>query len=244
MRDGAHLEHGIIYGNKECGYRPGAEPRQGLANSTIVSAPLGRQGFMEDTLLTPLARNFFRRHPAEVAPQLLGKLLVRQLEGEVICGRIVETEAYCSTDPASHSFRGRTERNKAMFGEVGHAYIYFIHGLHYCLNVSARLDTDAGGVLIRALEPLQGVAIMQQLRRRTALRDLASGPAKLSQALAVDKSLYGCDMTQPGPLYLAAEHNTDSTQNQVVSATGRIGVSQATEVLWRFVLSDHYCLSR
>lgn len=199
---------------------------------------------MGEELLTPLEREFFRRHPAEVAPDLLGKLLMRQIDGEVISGRIVETEAYCSTDPASHTFRGRTQRNRAMFGEVGHAYIYFIHGLHYCLNVSARLDTDAGGVLIRALEPLRGVATMQQLRRRTALRDLASGPAKLTQALNIDKTLYGCDMTQPGPLFLAAEHKADGEHMQTISATPRIGISRATEVLWRFVLSDHYCLSR
>lgn len=193
---------------------------------------------------TPLEREFFRRHPAEVAPDLLGKLLVREIAGEVMYGRIVETEAYCSTDPASHTYRGRTERNKAMFGEVGHAYIYFIHGLHYCVNVSARLHTDAGGVLIRALEPLQGVTAMQQLRRRTALRDLASGPAKLTQALNIDKTLYGCDMTQRGPLFLAAEREAETQHMYSVSATPRIGISRATEVLWRFVLSDHYCLSR
>jgi DNA-3-methyladenine glycosylase len=184
--------------------------------------------------MTPLQRSFFRRHPADVAPDLLGKLLVRQIGDEIISGRIVETEAYCSTDPASHTYRGKTERNRAMFGEVGHAYIYFIHGLHYCINVTARGDTPAGGVLIRALEPVAGVEFMQQRRKRTALADLASGPAKLTQALAIDKGLYEADMTKQGPLYLAAPAETQSV---VVEVTPRIGISRAVDVPWRFVES-------
>lgn len=195
--------------------------------------------------MKPLDREFYRRHPADVAPDLLGKLLVRQLGDVTLCGKIVETEAYCSTDSASHTFRGLTERNKAMFGEVGHAYIYFIHGLHYCLNVTARVDTPAGGVLIRALEPLRGVDAMQKLRSRSALRDLASGPAKLTQALNIDKGLYGADMTLPGPLFIAADTaNSNTTNEGVIATTPRIGISRATDVLWRFILQGSDFLSK
>ncbi len=139
--------------------------------------------------MTPLTRSFYQRHPAEVAPDLLGKILVRRIENTYLRGRIVEVEAYSSDDPASHTFRGMTTRNRAMFGEAGHAYIYFIHGMHYCINVVARSDTPAGGVLIRALEPLSGITTMRQLRGREKLRDLTSGPAKLTQAMGIDKTL-------------------------------------------------------
>lgn len=197
--------------------------------------------------MKPLARDFYQRHPAEVAPDLLGKVLVRQLDNISLQGRIVEVEAYSSDDPASHTFRGMTERNKAMFGEGGHAYIYFIHGMHYCLNVSARLDTPAGGVLIRALEPLEGIAVMQQLRRREKLQDLASGPAKLTQAMSIDKALYGMDMTKKGPLFICDTESADSSHVHTgfaVKATPRIGISRATDVLWRFVVEGSRFISK
>lgn len=193
-----------------------------------------------------LSREFFRRHPADVAPDLLGKVLVRVLGGERLVGRIVETEAYSSEDPASHSYGGKTARNEAMFGQVGCAYVYFIHGMHYCMNATARLDTDAGGVLIRALEPLEGMATMQRLRGRERLLDLASGPAKLAQAMGINKALYGVDLTREGPLYLAepARHEPFA-----VAATPRIGISRAVDVPWRFIMADnpfvsHFKVSR
>lgn len=188
-----------------------------------------------------LPRQFYRRHPAAVAPELIGTLLVRRREGELLAGRIVEVEAYCSEDPASHTFRGMTERNKAMFGAPGHAYIYFIHGLHHCINVTARLDTAAGGVLIRALEPLRGLATMSHLRGRDNPRELASGPGKLTQALAIDKTLYGVDMTQKGELFIAADARDT---HPAVVATPRIGISRATDVPWRFVLKGSPFASR
>lgn len=191
--------------------------------------------------MTPIARIFYQRHPAEVAPDLLGKILVRQLSGITLSGKIVETEAYSSDDPASHTFRGLTERNKAMFGHVGHAYIYFIHGMHYCINVTARLDTAAGGVLIRALEPLDGIELMQKLRGKEDLRDLASGPAKLTQALGIDKALYGIDMTVNGALYICA---SDSHEAKVVKVTPRIGISRAQNVPWRFILDGNRFVSK
>lgn len=191
--------------------------------------------------MTPIDRTFYQRHPAEVAPELLGKILVRQLPGVTLAGRIVETEAYASDDPASHTFRGLTERNKAMFGETGCAYIYFIHGLHYCLNVTARLNTAAGGVLIRALEPLQGIETMQKLRAREDIYHLTSGPAKLTQAMAIDKALYGVDMTAEGSLFIGSG---ELRETQAVRATPRIGISLAKDVPWRFILEGNRFVSK
>jgi DNA-3-methyladenine glycosylase len=191
----------------------------------------------------PLTRHFYQRHPTEVAPDLLGKILVRQMGETCLQGRIVEVEAYSSDDPASHTFRGMTTRNRAMFGEAGHAYIYFIHGMHYCINVTARSDTPAGGVLIRALEPLAGIAVMQKLRSREKLAELASGPAKLTQAMAIDKALYGTDMTKRGPLFIDASMEPD-VADRVIKATPRIGISKAVDVPWRFILAGSNFCSR
>ena len=191
--------------------------------------------------MKPIPRSFYSRHPADVAPDLLGKLLVRRLGDTLLAGKIVEVEAYSWDDPASHTFRGKTERNKAMFGEPGHAYIYFIHGLHYCVNVSSRLEAPAGGVLIRALEPVAGIEVMQERRKRTELRDLASGPAKLTQAMGIDKALYGVDMTKKGPLYIAEPKEQESL---AIRVTPRIGISRAMDVPWRFVVAGSRFLSK
>lgn len=185
--------------------------------------------------LQPVPREFYRRAPADVAPELLGKVVLRRLAGEILAGRIVEVEAYDSEDPASHCFRGLTERNRAMFGEPGHAYIYFSHGLHHCLNVTARLDLPAGGVLIRALEPVLGIDTMRALRGRQPVTDLASGPGKLTQALAVDRSLYGTDMTREGPIFICDDADAPELE---IEATPRIGISRATDRLWRFIAAD------
>src|SRR5512143_4359339 len=133
-----------------------------------------------------LGRAFFARPTAVVARALLGMVLVRRTGGRVLAGRIVETEAYTSDDPASHAFRGRTERNRALFAEVGRAYIYQTHG-HYCLNVVAKKGTRAGGVLIRSLEPIEGIELMRRSRgRRVVDRHLASGPGNLTRAMRID----------------------------------------------------------
>lgn len=205
------------------------------------SAAVYQWNFIDGPSMRLLDKSFFRRHPAEVAPDLLGKVLVRELEGELLMGRIVETEAYCSDDPASHTFRGQTARNAAMFGEVGCAYVYFIHGMHYCINVTARADTPAGGVLLRALEPLEGLATMRRLRGREDPVALTSGPAKLTRALAIDLRLYGTDMTQPGPLYLM---EAETPAPVAIEGSPRIGISRAVDVPWRFVAAGSRYVSR
>ena len=142
---------------------------------------------------------------------LIGKFIVRELPAATLIGRIVETEAYPPRDPAAHHFRGLTPRNRSMFLRRGHAYVYFSYGNHFMLNVSAELPSVGGGVLIRSLEPVDGIPQMQLHRRTTRLLDLTRGPGRLAAALQIDRSLDGVDLCAPGPLWLGklapANHN-------------------------------------
>jgi DNA-3-methyladenine glycosylase len=190
--------------------------------------------------LIPISRRFYARHPTVVARQLLGKILVRRIGRKAITGRIVETEAYSSDDPASHAYRGRTENNRALFGEVGRAYIYLTHGLHYCLNVVAKSGKPAGGVLIRAIEPLQGIGLMMEFRPGSSARNLARGPGNLTRTLNINKDLYGKDLTKRGELYIADE----GSENLKVAKTKRIGVTSAREKRWRYIIRDNPFVSK
>ena len=167
-----------------------------------------------------------------VARNLLGKKIIRKIGKQEISGIITETEAYKhKDDPASHAFRKITERNKAMFGEVGTAYVYFTYGMHYCFNIVARHPkSEAGAVLIRAIEPKIGIKVMQKNRTNTNLKNLTNGPAKLTQALEITKKLYGADLTKKSNLYI-----TDGIKKpKNISATPRIGIKEATDKLWNF----------
>jgi DNA-3-methyladenine glycosylase len=183
-------------------------------------------------------RSFYNRSTELVAMELLGNKLVRiishgQEKPRRLSGIIVETEAYGSNeDAASHAFRGLTLRNAVMFGEVGRAYIYFIYGNHFCLNVSAKpLEIEAGAVLIRAIQPLEGVRIMKIFRKNCEELSLTSGPGKLSQAINVQKSLNGEDMTD-----LKSDiHIEFGVKPPGIIATKRIGTSKALHKKWRFV---------
>lgn len=184
----------------------------------------------------PMPASFYQQDTLVVAQQLLGCLIVRVLEdGTRLVGKIVETEAYHIYDPACHAFRGKTHANRALFGPVGHAYIYFIYGKHYCLNVVARISTcDAGGVLIRALQPLEGSDIMEKNRHKKGT-DLTNGPGKLAQALHITPQLYGVDLTAVGPLYIA---HGKKEKLRIIS-TPRIGISKAQDVHWRFYVANN-----
>jgi DNA-3-methyladenine glycosylase len=190
--------------------------------------------------MTTTCRGFYARSTSVVARELLGKVLVRRIKRRTLAGRIVETEAYTSDDPASHAFRGRTDRNRALFGEVGHAYIYQTHGLHFCLNVVAKKGKPAGGVLIRALEPLAGIDLMRRFRGQSGPRRLASGPGNLSRALRVDRRLYGADLTKEGPLFIT----DDGSARPKVRRTVRIGVTAARDKRWRFVVEGSPFITR
>jgi DNA-3-methyladenine glycosylase len=185
--------------------------------------------------LKPLNRSFFARSTPQVAGDLLGKYVVRILDKSTLVGKIVETESYTSEEPACHAFRGKTARTCALFEEVGRAYIYFIYGNYFCLNVVARESgVKAGGVLIRALEPIQGIEIMQKLRPHARGYDITNGPGKLAQAFAIDRSLYSCDVTHKGPLYIAQA--VPQNESFVIKEAIRIGISKATDLLHRFYI--------
>jgi len=170
-----------------------------------------------------LPRAFYQQSTIDVAKQLLGKYLVRQHAEGLTVGRIVETEAYVGPqDLACHASKGRTARTEVMFGPAGHAYVYFIYGFYYMLNLVTERQDHPAAVLIRAAEPVTGLDLMKARRRLEKLRDLASGPGKLCQAFAIDRSLNGADLCD-GILYIE-DHGEPQPKFQ---ATPRIGVDYA-----------------
>jgi DNA-3-methyladenine glycosylase len=183
-----------------------------------------------------ISRSFYARDTVEVAQDLLGKILVRKINGNAVSGIIVETEAYrYKDDAASHSFGGMTDRNKAMFGEVGKAYVYFTYGMHYCVNAVARSpDYEAGAVLIRSLVPQCGLDFMSRQRKTREVSNLTNGPAKLAQALKITKKEYGEDLTKRSSLYVMDGIKVKSSD---VEAGRRIGIKKAGEKLWNFKIS-------
>lgn len=173
----------------------------------------------------------FLEGPAfEVAPRLLGCVLERDLAGQTVRVRIVETEAYDQTDVASHSYKGRTPRTDVMFGPAGHLYVYFTYGMHYCCNVTVGEEGHGAAVLIRAVEPLEGWELLSERRPGRSGTDLTNGPAKLCQALAIDKALNGHDLSR-APLRLVAAEPLPKIR---ITQTTRIGISQGKDVPWRF----------
>ena len=166
----------------------------------------------------------------ELARYLLGKVVVHEHPAGRLAGRIVETEAYPLGDPACHAYHGRTPRNASLFRARGHCYVYFIYGNWTMLNVSSERKDQGAGVLLRAIEPLQGVAIMQALRGVARLTDVARGPGRLAQALAIERAFDGLDLCQAGRLWLA--HGVGEALD--VGTSVRIGISRAVEQTWRF----------
>ena len=167
---------------------------------------------------------------ASLARFLIGKTLVRDTTDGRTSGRIVEVEAYVPGDASGHAYIGCTDRNRSLFLRRGHAYVYFIYGMHFCVNVSGDRPGIGAGVLLRALEPIEGVAIMQTRRRTHRPTDLARGPGRLAQAMAIDRSLDGVDLCARSPLWLATEVRPPSR----VSSSVRIGISKETTRLLRF----------
>jgi DNA-3-methyladenine glycosylase len=189
-----------------------------------------------------LGRGFYQPDPLEVAPLLLGKVVVRA-DGR--SGRILEVEAYRGgDDPASHAYRGPSKRTTTMWGPPGHLYVYFTYGMHWCANVVCGPAGSAGAVLLRALEPLTGLADMRAARwpgvspdARHRDRDLCRGPARLCQALGIDGGFDGVDLVRaPGPLWLVDDGVAPPAAPAV---TTRIGLSVGTESLWRWAYPDH-----
>lgn len=177
-----------------------------------------------------------------VAPALLGRTLVRQLsDGTRLAGRVVETEAYEPGDPASHGSRGPTARNAVMFGEAGHMYVFFTYGNHHMLNVVARGEGEGSAVLVRAIEPLEGLDRMAQARGRIRSVDLCSGPGKLAQALSVNRAHDGADLVRGAEVWLETGTPTAPVE---VAASVRVGISSGLEHRWRFFVSGDPFVSR
>lgn len=194
-----------------------------------------------------LDRAFFSRDPRRVARELLGKVLVRQHSGALLSARIVEVEAYLGEqDPAAHSAAGNTARTAVLFGPPGHAYVYFIYGNHYCLNVSCEPEGQAGSVLVRALEPLSGVEEMAKARGieihspKDLLR-LTSGPGRLAQAFSITRVRdNGCDLTSGDSTLWIGE---DGYRARGIRLTPRIGITKAAEKALRYLLVGNVFVS-
>jgi DNA-3-methyladenine glycosylase len=176
---------------------------------------------------------------ATLARFLIGKTLVREHPSGRMSGRIVETEAYVVGDAAAHAFRGLTARNRSLFLERGHAYVYFVYGCWYALNVSGETAGIGAGVLLRAIEPLEGIALMQRRRGGARHVDLARGPGRLATALDIDRRQDGLDLCAPGPLWLGAAVRPPGR----IGRSTRIGISRETERKLRFFERDNAYVS-
>lgn len=181
-----------------------------------------------------LSRSELPIDTVSLARHLVGKVLVRELPEGVASGRIVETEAYVVGDAAGHAYRGMTGRNRSLFLDRGHTYIYLAYGISCMLNVSSEIPGIGAGVLIRALEPLDGIPIMRLNRGIERLRDLARGPGRLTAALRVDSRLDGLDLCLEGPLWLGRDNHEPGEIRQSI----RIGISRDANRLLRFYLRD------
>jgi DNA-3-methyladenine glycosylase len=189
-----------------------------------------------------LPRGFFARPSVEVAPDLLGRVLVRRLPGgEEVRARLVETEAYRQDDPASHSFRGRTPRTAVMFGPPGHLYVYFTYGMHHCMNVVTGVEGEGSAVLLRAAEPLGGLDAMARRRGTDRALALCSGPAKLAEALGVDRSFDGVDVVESDLIWLEPGAPIAPDRLRVGP---RIGIRHGVAEPWRFTEAGSPWVSR
>lgn len=190
--------------------------------------------------LKPLPREFYSCYTVNVAKKLLGKILVRETNEGLMAGFIVETEAYRGRDdPASHAYKGRTERNKVMWDKPGKAYVYQIYGIHYCLNIVTEPEGVPAAVLIRAIEPILGIDLMIKNRGIRDIRKLTNGPAKLTKAMNIDLRFNGWDMTLGRELYVAEGLEIDES---FITNTPRIGVRDKRP--WRFYIKGNLFVSR
>ncbi len=210
---------------------PGHRARNGSSEWDEIGAAIARSRLLDRAEL-PV-------DTVQLARFLIGKLVVRILAEGMAGGRIVEDEAYDIGDPAGHAYRGMTPRNRALFLERGHAYVYVAYGSSFMLNVSSEAPGVGAGVLIRAIEPTDGIALMQQNRGIERVRDLARGPGRLSAALAIDRRLDGIDLCQFGPLWLGS----DSRASGEIGQSKRIGITRAADSPLRFYVRGNRFVS-
>ena len=178
-----------------------------------------------------LPRKFYQRDTVKVAKELLGKTLVRKIGNKKLSGIIIETEAYRGkNDPASHASHKKTDRNKAMFDQDGISYVYFTYGMYFMFNVVAKnKKQNAGAVLIRGIQPQDGINIMKKNRKNKDELNITNGPGKLTQAMKITIKQYGVDLTKKGELYIS-----EGIKVKNILQKPRIGISSGTEKLWNF----------
>ncbi|MDF2821997.1 MAG: 3-methyladenine glycosylase [Clostridiales bacterium] len=199
--------------------------------------------FLLGVINIKIAREFYQRSALELAPELLGLVLVHETDEGITKGKIVEVEAYMGViDAAAHAYKKNSTRTVIQYGEGGYAYIYLIYGMYYCINIVANVANVAETVLIRALEPLEGIEQMEQRRKTDKRSNLCSGPGKLCTAMGINKLNYGMDLcgTQ---LYLETSENQDNID---IVASKRINIDYAGEAkdyLWRFTIKDNKFVS-
>jgi DNA-3-methyladenine glycosylase len=199
------------------------------------------------TQYVPLPRAFFTPSAAVVAPRLLGHILVRQTSEGTMASLIVETEAYVIDDPACHGYGGESPRNRSMYGPPGHAYVYFIYGVYWCVNAVCRPKGIAEAVLIRAVEPIAGTDLMRERRPVAHDKQLTNGPGKLCTALSISRALDGADLCDvQSPLWIArnSEHKKLLLNKGPMVTTTRIGITKAAHLPLRFYLSGSAWVSR
>lgn len=187
----------------------------------------------------PLDRSVVPRDTVALARFLLGKVVVRQMGRAVASGRIVETEAYLQGDPACHAFRGMTPRNRSLYLEPGHAYVYLCYGTSHMLNVASAAAGIGEGVLVRALEPLSGIEHMRRARKAENLRDLTRGPGRLTAALKIDMRHDGIDLLSRGDLWIGS----DGTEIDTIGESVRIGLTKGAEARLRYFVPGNRHLS-
>ena len=185
-----------------------------------------------------LSRSALPSDTVKLARYLLGKVVVRELEQGPAMGRIVETEAYIQGDPACHAYRGMTPRNRSLFLQAGHAYVYLCYGVSWMLNVSSEAHGTGSGVLLRALEPMGGIELMPK-PAGGRLRDLARGPGRLTSALQVNRGHDGLDLCAPGPLWLGS----DGTEVESIGESVRIGLTKGADARLRYFVAGSDYLS-
>ncbi|MGD0590548.1 MAG: DNA-3-methyladenine glycosylase [Bacteroidota bacterium] len=202
--------------------------------------------------MKPLSRSFYLRPTLQVAQELLGKYFIRRIGKNLLIGKIVEVEAYRSNDPASHSFRGKTNRNSVMFCEGGHLYVYFTYGMHFCANIVTGRKGIGEAVLIRAVEPLAGIEMMKINRygsnkslnlkslNRKILIKLTNGPAKFCEAFGIARQENGMDLLESKISIIEGE----SIPSKLIKRSSRIGIRRGVEKRWRFFIAGNPWVSK
>lgn len=189
----------------------------------------------------PYDKSFYERDVVKVSRDLLGSILVHEFDSTTLAGFIVETEAYHESEPACHAHRKKTKRNEIMFGPGGFSYVYFVYGMYWCLNATAEHEGCGAACLIRAIEPIKGIELMQKARKQTELADLCSGPGKLTVAFSLNGKHNGLDLTKSNLRILCPPDNLKPSFS--IRKSARIGINAAHDLEYRYYIYANPCVS-